>query len=163
MSEQDGRQAVVQQRPTTNDQNEWKAYWKAQGHVWRTEPEIDVERQEYLTQQQNIMPNIEQGIYPFKDIKLSRADVEWLLSKEESESNLAASKGETQHKRKRLDLRAANLSDENLSGLPLRGANLSEANLEKVHLEGTDLNGVILQGASLRSAFFDTATSLENG
>ncbi len=162
MSEQDGRQAVVQQRPTTNDQNEWKAYWKAQGHVWRTEPEIDVERQEYLTQQQNIMPNIEQGIYPFKDIKLSRADVEWLLSKEESESNLAASKGETQHKRKRLDLRAANLSDENLSGLPLRGANLSEANLEKVHLEGTDLNGVILQGASLRSAFFDTATSLEN-
>jgi hypothetical protein len=44
MSKQDGRQAVVQQRPTTNDQDEWKAYWKAQGQSWRTESEIDAER-----------------------------------------------------------------------------------------------------------------------
>ena len=104
MSEQDGTQAIIPQRPITDDTEEWKAYWEAQGQSWRIEPEINVERQEYLTQQQNIKPNIEHDIYPFKDVELKRADVEWLLSKKEDESNLAALKGETQYKRKRLDL-----------------------------------------------------------
>jgi len=31
MSEQDGRQATTIQRPTTNDPEAWKAYWKANG------------------------------------------------------------------------------------------------------------------------------------
>ncbi len=35
------------QRPTSDDNREgWKAYWEAQGMPWRTEPEIDAERQQ---------------------------------------------------------------------------------------------------------------------
>ncbi len=48
--------------------------------LWRTEPEIDTERQRYLAERRAIAPDIEQGIYPFRGIKLSRADVEWLLA-----------------------------------------------------------------------------------
>ena len=48
MSEQDGRQATVIQRPTTNDSEAWKAYWEAKDQPWRTKPEIDPERQKYL-------------------------------------------------------------------------------------------------------------------
>src|SRR5881227_2348314 len=75
-----GNPTHAAQRPANNDTEAWKAYWKEQGQLWRTEPEIDVERQKYLAARRNIQPNIEQGIYPFKDIKLSRADVEWLLA-----------------------------------------------------------------------------------
>jgi hypothetical protein len=58
----------------------WRDYWAAQGMPWRIEPEIDQERQQYLRERQAITPNIEQDIYPFKDIKVGRADVEWLLA-----------------------------------------------------------------------------------
>src|SRR5205814_359489 len=87
MSEQDGRQASTLQRPTTNDDKKaWKAYWEQQRQPWRTEPEIDAERQKYLEERRRIEPDIKQGIYPFKDIepKLSRADVEWLLARHEN-------------------------------------------------------------------------------
>src|SRR3989442_2366275 len=80
MSEQDGRQATAIQRPANDDPGTWKAYWKAQGQPWRTEPEIAAERQAFLADRRAILPDIEQGIYPFKDIKLHRADVEWLLA-----------------------------------------------------------------------------------
>jgi hypothetical protein len=36
------------QRPTTADPAAWRAYWQAQGTPWRTEPDIDAERQRYL-------------------------------------------------------------------------------------------------------------------
>jgi len=70
--------------PTTNDSEAWKAYWEAQGWPWRTEPEIDAQRQKYLAERRTIMPDFEKGIYPFKDIKLNRADVEWLLATHEN-------------------------------------------------------------------------------
>lgn len=104
MSEQDGRQAVVQQRPTTNDQDEWKAYWKAQGQPWRTEPEIDEERQNYLDERRTITPNVKQGIYPFRDIKLSRADVEWLLATHEKGRGPVDWNDSSQREREGLDL-----------------------------------------------------------
>jgi hypothetical protein len=44
---------------------------------WRTEPEIEPERRA-------ITPNITEGVFPFKDIPLSHADVEWLLAAHES-------------------------------------------------------------------------------
>jgi hypothetical protein len=44
--------------------------------AWRTEPEIDEERRRYLVERRAIRPDIEKGIYPFKDEKLDRADVE---------------------------------------------------------------------------------------
>src|SRR6266566_2112362 len=72
------------QPPAPGDRDAWHAYWKAQDQPWRSEPEIDLKRQQYLAQRRIIQPNTEQGIYPFKDIKLSRADVEWLLETHEN-------------------------------------------------------------------------------
>src|SRR5579883_808069 len=80
MSEQDAAQTIVLQRPSTNDPNDWKAYWEQQSQPWRTEPEIDGERQKYLEERRSIKPDTLTGIYPFKGIRLSRADVEWLLA-----------------------------------------------------------------------------------
>lgn len=48
--------------------------WQQMGQPWRTEPEIDAGRQKQLALYRAIVPNIEQGIYPFKGVKLSRAD-----------------------------------------------------------------------------------------
>jgi len=45
-------------------------------YPWRTESEIDIEYQGYLDQRLTIMPDIQQGVYPFMDIKLSRVDIE---------------------------------------------------------------------------------------
>jgi hypothetical protein len=71
-------------RPSLNTAEQWQAYWKALGQPWHQEPEIDLQRQEYLARRRLITPNIEQGIYPFKEVKLSRADVEWLLATHEN-------------------------------------------------------------------------------
>ena len=47
-----------------DDKVTWKAYWKALGQPWRTEPEIDTERKKYLAERRNITPDIKKGIYP---------------------------------------------------------------------------------------------------
>jgi len=78
MSEQDGKQASTLQPPTSNDPKAWMTYWKELGQSWRAEPEIDAARQKYLDERRSIKSDIERGNYPFKGIKLSRADVEWL-------------------------------------------------------------------------------------
>lgn len=83
MSNQDSTETSTLQYTTTSGPEAWKAYWKAQGQPWRIEPEIEVERQRYLAERRSITPKIEEGIYPFKDIKLTRADVEWLLATHE--------------------------------------------------------------------------------
>ncbi len=181
MSERDATQRAALQRPATNDREAWKTFWKAQGQPWRTEPEIDIERQKYLAEKRSITPNIEQGIYPFKDIKLSRADVEWLLSKHEETTwqtgtNLTIRSG--------LDLRGAYLRGIDLQRLPLAGllaglepevwykateeqreeaaihleganltlADLSQTQLKSAHLEGANLSKAHLEFASLRGA-----------
>ncbi|GCE31377.1 hypothetical protein KDA_68610 [Dictyobacter alpinus] len=53
---------------------EWSQYWQTRGFSWRTEPEIERERQAKLSQCRALIPDIERGIYPFKGMKLSRAD-----------------------------------------------------------------------------------------
>ena len=65
--------------PAPDDRDGWRARWQAQGQPWRTEPEIDQKRQAELEQHRAIAPDIEKGNYPFKGLKMSRADVEWLL------------------------------------------------------------------------------------
>src|SRR6266581_3389190 len=77
---ENGKHAPVVQRPTNYDTEAWKAHWKAQGQSWRTELEIDEERQQFLADRRRIVPDTKQGIYPFKGIKLNRADIEWLLA-----------------------------------------------------------------------------------
>jgi uncharacterized protein YjbI with pentapeptide repeats len=160
MSEQDGRQASTQQRPPTSDSGAWEGYWEAQGQSWRSQPEIDGERQEHLTERRSVKPDIEQGIYPFKDIKLNRADVEWLLATHENGRGPVDWSSERDlHERGGIDLRGADLRGVDLSGLPLtcmqgglkvtEPATKEQRNMAAVHLEKANLLGAQLQGAGL--------------
>src|SRR5512135_2020896 len=72
--------ARVDPQSSPRSAEDWRKLWQAKGFPWRTEPEIDVKRQEELSKRRTIVPDIEKGIYPFKGMKLSRADVEWLLA-----------------------------------------------------------------------------------
>ena len=119
MSEQDGKQATTIHRPPTNNPEAWKAYWEKQGQPWRTEPEIDTKRQKYLDERRAIVPDIKQGVYPFKDVKLDRADVEWLLATHENGRGPVNWNDEKQRERKGLDLRGADLRYADLQKLPL--------------------------------------------
>src|SRR2546421_798438 len=185
MSEQDGIEATTKRRrsrktqkhsalppalsrPTNDDKEAWKVYWKAQGQPWRTEPEIDNERQKYLTERHRITPDIEQGIYPFKDIRLSRADVEWLLATH-AVLGTVDWKDVLLREHEGMDLRGANLDHVDLSYLPLallRGglnyrewenATEEQRNGAAVRLEGADLKDASLKGASLRGAHLEGA------
>ena len=169
------------QQPTSRTPEEWSTYWKAQGQPWRTEPEIDKKRQEYLAKRRLITPNIEQGIYPFKDVepKLTRADIEWLLATHQSGGICGPvdCSDERQREREGLDLRGAHLEGEDLSGLPLArihgGLTFYEESsmlieereineepreraavlLQKAKLAGADLQEAFLRGANLQEAY----------
>src|SRR5437763_8692572 len=120
MSEPDGTKATTIERPATNDPEAWKAYWEKQGKHWRTEPEIDLERQKYLDERRNtIKSNIAKGIYPFKGIKLNRADIEWLLATHENRRGPVDWNDTEQRWRKGIDLRGTDLCHIDLSYLPL--------------------------------------------
>jgi len=157
-----------QQRPDTQDRDAWHSYWKERRQPWRTEPDIDPERQAYLAERRAIKPDLEQGIYPFKDIKLNRADVEWLLATHMNgrgpvdwhEFRLFARAG--------IDLRGADLRGADLRHLPLAhmlgGLSWQERNrtperreMAAVHLEGAILSWAHLEGAELYMAYLSRA------
>ena len=173
-----------------NDCDLWRDYWRSRNQLWRTEPEIDVERRAILNQYQTTIADSERGCYPFKDMgsKLSRADVEWLLASR-VDANVDWSDVH-QWENSGLDLRGADLRQVRLSGLPLAhmrggliadewvlatdhqrdmaGVHLAGADLRGAHLEGADLCGAHLEGneefpdpADLRMSFFDSSTILE--
>ncbi len=167
-------QAIVQQRPANDDKEAWKAHWRAQGQPWRTKPEIDIERQKYLTKRRTITPHLEQNIYPFKGIKLSCADVEWLLATHENGRGPIDWSDEKQREREGLDLRGADLHHEDLRGLPLirlrGGLTFTEwyfgteqersdaaAQMEKANFTGAQLDGAIFGGAQLQGTDFHDA------
>ena len=52
------------QRPNANDRYGWSAYWKALDQPWRTEPEIDADRQNYLKKCLAIVPDPIEEQYP---------------------------------------------------------------------------------------------------
>jgi uncharacterized protein YjbI with pentapeptide repeats len=175
MSEQPERQ-----RPSTDDRNAWRAYWAVQGMTWRTEPEIGEERQAYLAERRAVTPDMDRGVYPFRDeigsIELTRADVEWLLATHESGGMRGpVDWGDAEQQgRDGVDLRGADLQRVNLSSLPLthlRGGiprqawfdsnshqreaaavHLEEAILQDAHLEDAQLRAAHLEGAYLRGA-----------
>ena len=179
MIEQENKPLLPPQRPITNDLNSWRDYWQQLGQPWRIEPEIDLERQKYLTERRGITPVIEQGIYPFKDIKLSRADVEWLLATHDNGRGPIFLRQEGQYKRNGPDLRGANLNNVNLSRLPLArmlgglswddwipatqeqremaGIHLKEANLSRAHLEGAYLNNAYMEKANCSWVYLNVA------
>jgi len=168
-----------EQRPATNDHQLWIDYWRHVGQPWRTEPEVDKKRQAYLTERRSIIPDIQQGTYPFKNIKLSRADVEWLIARHENKEELAVYNDEIQRWDGEIDLRGADLRHVDLRNLPLmciRGGltwdewriateeqrikasvSMQSADLSWAHLEKATLSGVQLSGANLSWAHLEKA------
>lgn len=154
-------------RPATDDRAAWSSYWIAQGQPWRTEPEVDSKRQEELAQRRTIAPDIEKGIYPYKGMKLSRADVEWLLSTHENRRGPVDWSDESQRGRQGLDLRGADLRSVNLSGLPLArmsggGRHWTYGTIEQhevalSRLEGVSFAYAHLEGASLAHSHLEMA------
>ena len=153
-SKQNGLQAPALQRPAHEDTEAWKTYWKAQGEPWRTEPEIEPERQKYLAERRSIIPDIWKGIYPFKDIKLNRADIEWLLATHESGGVQGPVdwSDTSQREHQGLDLRGADLREAYLHGLPLAcllgglkanewlQASKEQRRMAAIHLESANLS-----------------------
>ena len=178
-SKQNDTQTATPQRPANNNVDAWETYWKAHGHPWRTEPEINEDRQKYLAERRTIEPDIEQGMYPFKGINLSRADVEWLLATHENGQGPVDWNDENQRAREGLDLRGADLRLVDLQNLPLaclQGslkwnaqpnitqeqranalANLERANLRRAHLEGAILAEVHLEHGDLTGVHLQQA------
>jgi uncharacterized protein YjbI with pentapeptide repeats len=138
---------------------------------WRKEPEIDSTRQRFLSERRSIIPDPEHGIYPFKGIELSRADVEWLLATHCS-GNFIGPVDWTdinQRDREGIDLRGAILQKADLRELPLAriigGYSTTDftdfsaelLDLAAVHLEGASLHRTHLEGAFLREARLEGA------
>jgi uncharacterized protein YjbI with pentapeptide repeats len=164
------------------DRATWHAHWAAQGQPWRAEPEIDAERRRFLAERRSIEPDIAQGIYPFKDIALTRADVEWLLATHEDKDKQGpvdatdlkltlywgSSAPSVQEQRIGLDLRGADLTGQDLSGLPLariRGSlargeypSFDEAGRQAEADARTRLAQATLRGSDLRQALLMGAT-----
>jgi uncharacterized protein YjbI with pentapeptide repeats len=139
-------------------------------YPWRTEPEIDTERQRFLAGCLATIPDFKQGIYPFKDVKLTRADIEWLLITHEGGRGPVDWTDVQQRNRIGLDLRGAELRRVDLRNLPLTrmrsGLTRDEWNLTTleqrymagVHLQGANLSQAHLEGAVLQGAHLDSAT-----
>jgi uncharacterized protein YjbI with pentapeptide repeats len=163
---------VVHRPARTDEASEWQAYWVAQGTPWRTEPEIDDQRKEYLSQRRAISPDVAQGSYPFGGEQLSRADVEWLLATHQAGGTMGPvdmDAGGELVAREGLDLRGADLRARDLSDLPLarlRGgvtprewltASSFEREAAAIHLEDATLRSTHLEGAQLRGAHLERA------
>ena len=125
------------------------------------------------------MPDIEKGIYAFNGMKLSRADIEWLLATHENGLGPVDWSIDGQRSREGIDLRGADLRQIDLSGLPLAcmigGLNMMQnqainsdhrkkaavaldgANLRQSHLEGAILYNASVRGVALQGAFLQNA------
>ncbi len=165
-----GEQILSQSRPSPDDRAAWLSYWRESNQPWRTEPEISTERQAYLEQCRATAPSIQRGIYAFKNVRLQRADVEWLLATHEQGRGPIDWQDQTQRSRKGLDLRGADLREENLQYLPLArllaGVNWTEEegltvallDAAAIQLDGADLSSAHLEGAHLCAISMRRAT-----
>src|SRR6266567_8607274 len=119
MDELDALSTSGEQHPSMQDREAWEAFWAEQGQEWRTEPEIDAQRQAELAARRSMTPDVAQGIYPFSRMKLNRADIEWLLATHEHGRGPVDYHDPSQRDRAGLDLRGADLSYAQLQNLPL--------------------------------------------
>jgi len=164
MDELDASLAEGGQHPSMQDHQTWQAFRTKHGQEWRTEPEIDNERQAELTARRSILPDVSQGIYPFTGMKLSRADIEWMLATHEHGRGPVDYHDRSQRDRVGLDLRGADLSYAQLQSLPLARTigdvswrtwtNLTEKqhHMAAIQLQNADLKGARLEGSSLEYA-----------
>ena len=132
-----------------------------------THPQIDTERQAFLASRCAVVAHIESGTYPFRDVKLSRSDVEWLLATHEDRLDRVATCNRCRQVDVGLDLRGALLQQVNLSALPLanllggRSWLVYSASTEEqcdhagVHFEGADLGNARLEGSFLGGAHLE--------
>lgn len=133
-------------------------------------PEITYERQAWLARRRGIAPDIERGVYPFGGVKLTSADVEWLLVTHDDLGSVEWSPPVRDgSSRTGLDLRGADLRGENLSGLLLtrligglekgewNTATPEQREAAAVHLEEAQIRGAHLQGAQLCGAHLERA------
>lgn len=167
--DQADRLLILPKLPEPDDAEGWRNHWRTQEQPWRTEPEINTQRQAELSKCRYILPDIRYGIYPFKGMKLNRADVEWLLAMHEDGRGPVDWSDESRRERQGLDLRGADLIGVDLSGLPLArmlggltGGNWTNVTLEQrdlaaIHMERTYLKKVHLEGAILGRAHLEQA------
>jgi uncharacterized protein YjbI with pentapeptide repeats len=154
--------AADSQPPQTRDRAAWTVYWQTRSQPWRTEAEIDGERQAFLAQCRRVPPSVGRGVYPFGGVSLSRADVEWLLATHDGGAGPVQWSDERQHAREGLDLRGADLRGADLRGLPLArlcggltGGTDEQYEAAAIHLEGARLSNAALQGANLRQGHLE--------
>src|SRR5207248_902935 len=123
MSKQETKLSSKPQSPITVDPSAWRNYWYALKYTRCEELSIDANRQAELEGYRSIRPNIEQAIYPFKNVRLSRADIRWLLATHENgyESGKASNENGRSFMGRGLDLRGADLHQVDLRGLSLGG------------------------------------------
>ncbi len=164
----------------------WQTHWRALNQPWRTEPEISPERQQVLAEHLALPPDIERGIYPFKDLAppLTRADIEWLLAAHEGGKGPVDWQIEPQRTRVGLDLRGVTLRAVDLTRLPLARLHgglteqewnqatpqqrkqariqLDNIRLDQTHLEGAYLRGALLYGV-LHQTHLEQADLAESG
>src|SRR5258705_284830 len=152
--------AIAPRQPEGESRGAWRKYWIALSQPWRTEPEIDDERRQFLAERQAITPNISQDVYPFKGVALARADVEWLLAAHDGGRGPVDWSDSAQRERVGLDLRGADLRAPNLRALPLARliGGLEGAKLYGAHLENASLVEAQLAGAFLRRVHFEGAS-----
>ncbi|HEX8036001.1 MAG TPA: pentapeptide repeat-containing protein, partial [Ktedonobacterales bacterium] len=160
--------------PEKDDAEGWRNYWRARGQPWRMHPEISEDRQLFLMERLKIQPDWRQGIFPFKDSVLMRADVEWLLTLMPALESHERSHEESDEEPLGLDLRGADLRRSDLSGLPLmrmRGSltldewlmaadeqrDMATVRLDRANLRNTHLENAILVGAHMGRAELDGA------
>ncbi len=155
-------------QPSNMSRAEWAGHWKARGQEWRTEPEIDLARQQFLTERLAIEVDLDAGIYKFRGVKLNRADVEWLLANHQDGHGPVDWRNSEHLRRIGIDLRGADLRGADLRYLPLShmlgGLNSRERNraqevrdMAAVHLEGANFSEAHLERAELYMAHLERA------
>ncbi len=161
-------QITTQPRPAITNRTEWQAYWQAKGQGWRTEPEIDLERQQFLSERLATKVDLDAGIYKFRGVKLNRADVEWLLANHDDGHGPVDWRNSEHLGRVGIDLRGADLRGADLRNLPLShmlgGLNGRERNraqevrdMAAVHFEGANFSEAHLERAELYMAHLERA------
>lgn len=164
--------------PSANDSAGWLVYWTQLGQPWRTECEIDEQRQHFL---QDRLASYQHNhlTAPFQALKLTRADIEWLLASHRDEDGVGPIDwaDASQRARRGIDLRGAVLIRQDLSGLPLarliggipldqtsspdqlrsNALQAVECALRRVDLRGAELGGATLAGCQLEQSNLESA------